>query len=219
MEPKIKLIKWIGLFFAIVLPVISATSRLWTHNTNYDFTIWSYIIYVLPTLILLVIIRFGENESFSSLGLLNFNLKTLGHIGLQIIICLVLNLIFINILNFINVSSGPEPMYAKIQQFPAWGRTLVAMWAGFSEELAYRGYAITRLQQLTGNKYLAILVPIILFGLGHAANGSLVHVAFAMLMGIIFIVFYLKTKNLLANIFAHSLFDFLFLVIIPAMRS
>ena len=78
METKVKIIKWTGLFFAIVLPVISATSRLWTHNTNYDFTAWSYILYVLPTLILLAIIRFGEKESFSSLGLLKFNLKTFG---------------------------------------------------------------------------------------------------------------------------------------------
>lgn len=219
METKVKIIKWIGLFFAIVLPVISATSRLWTHNTNYDFTIWSYILYVLPTLILLLIIRFGEKESFSSLGLLNFNLKTLGNIGLQLVVCLVVNFIFLNALNLMKISSGQEPMYAKIQQFPIWGRTLVAIWAGFSEEFAYRGYAITRLQQLTKSKTAAILIPIILFGIGHAANGSLVHIIFAMLVGFVFIVFYLKTRNLLANIFAHSLFDFLFLVIVPSIRS
>jgi membrane protease YdiL (CAAX protease family) len=118
-----------------------------------------------------------------------------------------------------HVTSGAEPMYAKIQQLPIWGRTLVAVYAGFTEEFAYRGYAITRLQQLTGSKMAAILIPIILFGVGHAANGSLVHVVFAMLIGSVFIAFYLKTRNLLANMFAHSLFDFLFLVIVPALNS
>jgi uncharacterized protein len=219
MELKIKRFKWLGLFIAIVLPVISATSRLWTHNTNYDFTVWSYILYVLPTLILLVIIRFGEKESFSSLGLLKFNLKTLGNIGLQLVVFIVANFIFLNALNLMNVSSGPEPMYAKIQLFPLWGRILVAVWAGFSEELAYRGYAITRLQQLTRSKTAAILIPIILFGLGHAANGSLIHVVFAMLIGSVFIAFYMKTRNLLANIFAHSFLDFLILVVVPALNG
>lgn len=219
METKTKIIKYTGLFFAIVLPVITATSRLWTHNTNYDFTVWSYFFYVLPFLILLAIIRFEEKESFSSLGLFNFKLKTFGNIGLQIVVCLVVNFVFLNALNLMHVSSGPEPMYAKIQQLPVWGRTLIAIWAGFSEEFAYRGYAITRLQQLTGSKTAAILIPIVLFGIGHAANGSLVHIVFAMLMGFVFIAFYMKTRNLLANIVAHSLFDFLFLVVVPAFNS
>jgi membrane protease YdiL (CAAX protease family) len=219
METKVKIIKWIGLFFAIVLPVLAATSRLWTHNTNYDFTVWSYILYVLPFLILLAIMWFGEKESFSSLGLLKFNMKTLCNIGLQLAVCIVVNIIFLNVLNLTNVSSGPEPMYAKIQQFPVWGRILIAVWAGLTEEIAYRGYAITRLQQLTGSKTAAIIVPIFLFGLGHAANGSLVHIVFAMLMGFVFIAFYMKTKNLLANIVAHSLFDFLLLVVVPAVSS
>ena len=219
METKTKIVKWIGLFFAIVLPVIAATSRLWTHNTNYDFTIWSYILYVLPTLILLAIMLFGEKESFSSLGLMNFNLKILGNIGLQMVVCLVVTFIFLNVLNRMNISSGPEPMYAKIQALPIWGRTLVSFWAGFSEEFAYRGYAITRLQQLTRSKSAAILIPIILFGIGHAANGSLIHVVFAMLIGCVYIAFYMKTKNLLANIFSHALYDFLFLVVVPVING
>ena len=214
MDLKIKTLKWTGLFFAIVLPVITAISRLWTHNTNYDFTIWSYFLYVLPFFILLAIMRFGEKESFFSLGLMNFNLKTLGNIGLQMVVCLVVTFIFLNVLSLMHISSAPEPMYAKIQAFPIWGRTLVSIWAGFSEEFAYRGYAITRLQQLTRSKTAAILIPIILFGIGHAANGSLIHVVFAMLMGGVYIAFYMKTKNLLANIFSHALYDFLFLVVL-----
>jgi membrane protease YdiL (CAAX protease family) len=214
MEVKIKILKWAGLFFAIILPVVTATSRLWTHNTNYDFTIWSYFLYILPFLILLAIIRFGEKESFSSLGLLKFNLKTLGNTILQLVVCLAVNFIILNVLNQMNVSSGPEPMYTKIQQFPTWGRILISFWAGFSEEFAYRGYAITRLQQLTGSKTAAILIPIILFGLGHAANGSLIHVIFSILIGFVFIAFYMKTKNLFANIFAHALLDFIFLVVL-----
>jgi membrane protease YdiL (CAAX protease family) len=212
MERRIKILKWAGLFFAILLPVITATSRLWTHNTNYDFTVWSYFLYLLPFLILLAIMRFGEKEPFSSLGLLKFNLKTLGNIGLQMVVCLVVTFIFINVLNLMHISSAPEPMYAKIQALPIWGRTLVSIWAGFSEEFAYRGYAITRLQQLTRSKTAAIFIPIILFGIGHAANGSLIHVVFAMLIGCVFIAFYLKTKNLLANSISHALYDFLFLV-------
>jgi membrane protease YdiL (CAAX protease family) len=214
MEKTIKTFKWTGLFFAIFLPVITATSRLWTHNTNYDFTIWSYFLYVLPFLILLAIIRFGEKESFSSLGVMNFNLKTLGNIGLQMVVCLVVTFIFLNVLNLMHISSTPEPMYAKIQALPIWGRTLVSIWAGFSEEFAYRGYAITRLQQLTRSQTAAILIPAFLFGIGHAANGSLIHVVFAILIGCVFIAFYIKTKNLLANISSHALYDFLFLVVL-----
>ena len=218
MDSATRNIKWIGLFCAIVLPVILATSRLWTHNTNYDFTLWSYLLFVAPFTALLIILVFIEKEPLSSLGSFKLDLRTTRIILLQLLICIVVNFIVLNIINILKYTPKPEPMYEKIQQFPVWGKILLATWAGISEEVSFRGYAVTRLTQLTGSKAIALIAPILLFGLGHGANGSVFHIAYAMIIGIIFLIFYVKTKNLMANIISHSVFDILFLVIFPMMH-
>ena len=69
------------------------------------------------------------------------------------------------------------------------------------------GFAIERLQSLTGSKVLAGLVPLAIFAASHYRQGIGGIVAVFVLGGIL-TAFYMKFRDLLANITAHFLGDF-----------
>jgi uncharacterized protein len=75
-----------------------------------------------------------------------------------------------------------------------------------------------RLQSLSGNKVSASLLPLIIFAAGHYRQG-LGGIVSAFVLGAIFTVFYLKYRDLLANITAHFLADFVLNVILPLVSG
>jgi membrane protease YdiL (CAAX protease family) len=96
--------------------------------------------------------------------------------------------------------------------------TLSMLRAGVAEEIFYRGYAIERLQSLTGNKLVAALVPLVLFAAAHYRQGIGGIIA-VFVLGAIFTALYLKFRDLLANITAHFLADFTLNVTLPAVSG
>jgi len=96
--------------------------------------------------------------------------------------------------------------------------TLIMLRAGVAEEIFYRGYAIERLQSLTGSKWAAGLVPLVLFAATHYRQG-LGGIIAAFVLGGIFTAFYVKFRDLLANITAHFLADFILNVILPLVTG
>ncbi len=97
-----------------------------------------------------------------------------------------------------------------------WATTLTVARAGIAEEIFYRGYAIERIQALTGSRWLAALIPLIAFAAFHYPQG-LPGIAIAFLLGAILTGFYLWKRNLVANIFAHFLVDFVPNVLLPLL--
>ena len=79
--------------------------------------------------------------------------------------------------------------------------------AGVTEEILFRGYPIERLLELTRSKWIAALVPGILFIAGHYVfwgAGQLIVVAFGT---VIFTLFYLWRRDLICCMIAHILAD------------
>lgn len=99
-----------------------------------------------------------------------------------------------------------------------WVVTLVMLRAGVAEEIFYRGYAIERLQSLSGSKMLAGLLPLTLFAAAHYRQG-LGGIIAAFVLGGVFTAFYMKFRDLLANISAHFLGDFVLNVILPLVSG
>jgi len=92
--------------------------------------------------------------------------------------------------------------------------TLAVLRAGISEEVLYRGFALERLQSMTGSKWIAAGVTLALFAAFHFRQGwAGVFIAFA--VGAILTAFYLWKRNLIANIFGHFLVDFVPNVLLP----
>lgn len=88
-----------------------------------------------------------------------------------------------------------------------WVTTLIVIRAGIAEEMLYRGYAITRLEALTGSRWVAALVPLALFAGFHYRLGA-AGIIIALVLGAMLTGFFLWKRNLAANMFAHFLVDF-----------
>ena len=102
-----------------------------------------------------------------------------------------------------------ENMMAVMLKYPNWLKMLICIRAGVVEETFFRAYAMSRILSLTNNRFLAFIIPLVAFGAGHFAYGTLNHIIMAFLLGLVLALYYLKTKNLLSNIIAHTLYDIL----------
>jgi len=101
---------------------------------------------------------------------------------------------------------------------PAWMTLIVVLRAGIVEEVFYRGYAIERLQALTGSRAVATVVPLACFALFHYRQG-IAGILIALILGAILTAFYYWKRNLLANIVAHFLIDFVPNIVLPLLSS
>jgi membrane protease YdiL (CAAX protease family) len=100
--------------------------------------------------------------------------------------------------------SAPAVSFADI---PAWLIVLMALRAGVVEEILFRGYAITRLEAVTGRTWVAATLSLLVFVALHAGSWSPSHLLFVSLAGGALTALYLWHRNLTANIIAHTLFD------------
>ncbi len=97
---------------------------------------------------------------------------------------------------------------------PIWLQIFVAISAGVTEEILFRGYPIERITELTGNRWVGAIVPIIAFGAVHAPFWGVAHAVVAGLQGMLLTIVYLWRRNLWTNITAHALLDgFVFVVL------
>jgi uncharacterized protein len=99
-----------------------------------------------------------------------------------------------------------------------WVVTLMMLRAGVAEEIFYRGYAIERLRWITGNTWLAALVPLAIFAAAHYRQG-LGGIIAAFVLGGVFTIAYVRFRDLIANITAHFLGDFTLNVVLPLVTG
>lgn len=92
-------------------------------------------------------------------------------------------------------------------QLPVWLILGMALRTGVVEEILFRGYAITRLEGLTGRTWLAALVSLAAFVALHVTSWSPGHLIFVTVAGGLLTGLYLWRRNLTANILAHTLVD------------
>jgi membrane protease YdiL (CAAX protease family) len=89
---------------------------------------------------------------------------------------------------------------------------LVSFTAGFCEEIAFRGYLMTRLRLLgkTNSWIVPTLVSAVAFGACHAYQGIAGFILIA-IYGVLFSLLYIKTRSLWPCIIAHFLQDFMYI--------
>ena len=88
--------------------------------------------------------------------------------------------------------------------------------AGIAEEVFYRGYAIERIEALTGNRAIAAAVPLLIFAIGHFSQG-IAGILITLVIGAIATAIYLWKRNLLILILAHFMVDFIPNVLLPVI--
>ena len=85
----------------------------------------------------------------------------------------------------------------------------LALTAGVTEELIFRGYLLTRLSQWFKNEVAAVIVSSLLFAALHYKYGSLRELIFTFLIAVIFSIYYIKYRNIKAIIVTHFLIDYI----------
>lgn len=99
-----------------------------------------------------------------------------------------------------------------------WAVLLTVVRAGVAEEIFYRGFALERLEMLTGSRWLAAGITLICFAAVHYRQG-LPGMFIALVLGAILTGFYLWKRDLIAAIFAHFLVDFIPNVLLPLLGA
>jgi membrane protease YdiL (CAAX protease family) len=110
--------------------------------------------------------------------------------------------------HLLGLPMGQSADASKFAQLPAWVLVIVIVRAGFVEEFCCRGYAIDRMQRLTGSTALAVALPLLLFAVFHYRQGwAGIIIAFA--AGAVLSWIFLFKRNLWIGIIVHFLVDFI----------
>ena len=207
-------VTWVGLFIALfgILIVRWAVSVFYP-GFSFTGTLWKESLIWLCVIGLLLIIRRGECLPFSSVGIGTSTWKkSILWGGILIVLCGVVGSVVAGLTHF----KGGE-MGNALLKLPLWLVLLIVLRAGVVEELFYRGYAIERLQQLGLNRYVAGIIPLLIFGFAHGTNGW-ANVILALSLGAVLTAFYLWRRDLVANMIGHFMID-LIATVLPRLFS
>jgi membrane protease YdiL (CAAX protease family) len=165
---------------------------------------------------LLWLVRSGERLPLSSIGLrrqpigqaILWTLVTMVAFAAALFLCLGL---LLPALGMTYGSQGAPAVSLAVT-------TLVVARAGIAEEIFYRGYAIERIEALTGSRAVAAIVPLLLFAGFHFSQG-IAGVIISFFVGAAATAIYLWKRNLLILIAAHFTLDFVPNVLMPLLAG
>jgi uncharacterized protein len=209
----------VGLAIALFgLPVFMAMYRAITgeNHSNWQVLARELAIFLLVGLLLWIVKRW-EHLPLSSIGLRVNMLRASLLRGLWLaVIVLAVTVGLYLLLRGVGIRLGEE--HGSVFHPSLLAVTVSMLRAGVAEEIFYRGFAIERLQSITGSKLLAGVVPLTIFAVSHYRQGVGGIIA-AFVLGGILTAAYMKFRDLLANITAHFLGDFVLNVVLPLVSG
>jgi membrane protease YdiL (CAAX protease family) len=209
----------VGLVIALfALPVFMAIYRAITgaNHSNEQVLARELAVFLLVGLLLWIVKRW-EHLPLSSIGLHANMLRASLLRGLWLaVIVLAVTVGLYLLLSKVHVHLGEER--GSVFHPSLLVVTVSMLRAGVAEETFYRGFAIERLQSITGSKLLAGLVPLTIFAVSHYRQGVGGIVAIFVVGGILTVA-YMKFRDLVANITAHFLADFVLNVVLPLVSG
>src|ERR1700719_64083 len=205
-------ITWVGLAIALFgMGIVRHGVLYFSPTLTVSAAIWTESLMWVCVAALCLIIRRGEKLPFSSVGLGTYRwTKSLGW-GLVITIAIIVVGSIPDVIALL--SHYHENQFAQqLTQLPVWILTLSCVRGGVGEELFFRGYAIERLEALGLSRFWAAAIPVLIFSIGHWTSGW-PNIIVAFLIGSVLAAFYLWRRDLLANMIAHFLVDFIGVVV------
>ncbi len=181
---------------------------------SFDMALFEVGMWVLLIFIILWI-YFVEKQTITSIGWKKLTVKTiLSGIGLGLVFFILFGVITTAI-QAVGLEFNQEVAQLFVSQ-PIPVLLLIALRAAVVEEVLYRGYAFERIYDLTKSKWLAALVPVIIFTLAHIAWG-VGHLVFVFIVGGLFMLVYILKRNLALLMIAHFTTDVLALLVLPML--
>jgi membrane protease YdiL (CAAX protease family) len=208
--PRRRIASAVGLLFALVIPAALSAGGPGEFPQGADVTrgillneatMWSL------TLVVLAIVLFWERRRPSSIGLGPLTWPAVRSGVLFSVLLILLAGLAGKVIQLSGLSPQTGSQADLVVAMPIWLQLFVALSAGFTEEILFRGYAIERTTELTGSRWLGALIPVFIFGAVHAPFWGIGHAVVAGASGLWLTLIYLKTRNLWTTIIAHALLD------------
>ncbi len=214
MNHKISGYTWVGILISMFsITVINLSMKaLYGPILNNLQMITKELIILGVTAFLLFYIIPKEKLNLDSIGLHARNIKKnwLWIFGL-LLICIAGLAICLLVCKWLGWPFGESKSFDKLSP---WVITLVTLRAGISEEVFMRGFLLERFTTITGKKWIAFLLSTLPFGFLHYPQGY-AGILIATVAGGILALFYFWKRDLIINIIAHFLVDFIPNVVLP----
>lgn len=203
--PRNTTLSTIGILLALGLPCLPISR--WEnefagtgHLIGYEIIWWVMIIGML------LYVRQVEHRPLSSIGFRKMGWPdVIWAILSGILILAALAGIYYVVFPVLHLSEGQQVNQLLITPF--WWRFISVIRAAVGEEVLFRGYAIERAQELTGNKTLASTLSCVVFTLAHIGPWGWGHLLIAGFGGLVFTLLYVWRRKLWVNIIAHFIVD------------
>ncbi|MGA7674939.1 MAG: CPBP family intramembrane glutamic endopeptidase [Rhizomicrobium sp.] len=157
----------------------------------------------------LIYVKIVERKPLSSIGLNRPTWKTIIFgVGTAVLALLVIFPLTGLAMAHLHLNSQAGSAIAQqIAGTPYWYRLLLVLRAAVVEEIVFRGYAIERIEELTGSRTLAALISLAVFTVAHLAYWGWMPLIGVSVAGLVLTVLYLWRRDLAANMIAHFVID------------
>jgi membrane protease YdiL (CAAX protease family) len=222
MKYKIPTITTIGLVLAFLggplLIFVFGQMTKGVSLTNELVIIRELSLFLLTGLLLVLVVK-GEKLKLGSIGLHDKHWgKSLVLAILIMISAFVLSAGILGIYHLLGISWGQGGGSNRYENVSLAVISIMMLRAGVIEEICYRGFIMERLEKYTGNRLIYLYLPALIFGLCHYSQG-LSGIVLTAALGLLLAFFYLKKRDLKANIIAHFLVDLIPNVLIPLIAG
>ena len=198
---------YVGLALALLgIPVITTLHRTLAADPMAGGSIIVRELAILALVgVILWLVKAKEGLPLTSIGIRPTGIiKSLGWGVLLAVACLAAALACLTAFGALGISYGSESGIAR--SLPVV--ILTVLRAGIAEEVFFRGYALERLETMTGSKWIAAGVTLLLFTAFHYRQGP-AGLVLVFIIAAVLTVFYLWKRDLVANMFGHFLVDFI----------
>jgi membrane protease YdiL (CAAX protease family) len=195
-----------GLLLALLgLPAIGMLTSNFPEQTR---AIWGLALTWIVAIALLILIKYGEGRLYTSVGFSPITIKEgLLAMGIGIVLSISVPLLTLLASQLLPSATDGSILDATVQN--SWQMLLLGvLTAGITEEIIFRGYLIERLDELTGEPFIAVGVSVLAFALPHILNWNIAHVVGVVLpLGLILSWLYLWKRNIIFNMIVHIVID------------
>jgi uncharacterized protein len=195
----------IGLAIAFGIPELDIVGRIDHDAPGMSITreaVWWGI-----ALVMLSYVRFIEHRPLASIGLRRPTVKTFT-IGLAAAVLLFASVMVVYAVVFPLLGlSMNQHATEGITRNPLWFQIALALRGAVVEEILYRGYPIARITEVTGSKWLAAAISIVVFTAVHLRYWGGAQLLIVAPAALVLALMFLWRRDLVSNMVAHFLVD------------